>query len=84
MMLLLRLESRWRRRVSWVCRQNEGDGAGAYGISGVDIPDVGVGGETRAVGVGEREGTGAAVVSIWEVVSVIVVVAVLLLVWGVG
>lgn len=55
---------------------------GTYGISGVDIPDVGVGGETRAVGVGEREGRGAAVVvSIWEVVSVIVaVVAVLLLI----
>lgn len=48
---------------------------GTYGISGVDVPDVGVGGEMRAVGVGEREGRVAAVVvvvSIWEVVSVIV------------
>lgn len=51
--------------------------SGTYGISGVDVPDVGVGGEMRAVGVGEREGRVAVVVvvvlvSIWEVVSVIV------------
>lgn len=46
----------------------------AYGISGVDVPDVGVGGEMRAVGVGEREARGAVVVSIWEVVSAIVAV----------
>jgi hypothetical protein len=44
----------------------------AYGISGVEVPDVGVGGEMRAVGVGEREGRGPVLVSIWEVVSVIV------------
>lgn len=47
-------------------------GREAYGISGVDVPDVGVGGDMRAVGVGEREGRGAVEVSICEVVSVIV------------
>jgi hypothetical protein len=52
---------------------------GTYGISGVDTPDVGVGDEMRAVGVGEREGRGAAVVSIWVVVSVIVAVIAALL-----
>lgn len=50
----------------------------SYGISGVDVPDVGVGGETRAVGVGEREARDLVVVSIWEVASVIVAVVAVL------